>query len=1200
MSDFLGFSQFTRPEIGLLADGSQNLSEIFSSDKEEALSNIFIRPENLNLIYRLSDSISREDLRAASGISSLLLPSLHLLDQVFNKEIRSVLEETQQFASPNSALGVDPTNPSLSGALIRTNNVVILNGSLQCQGADYRINTLGESLFSLPERRFTSISVSRTSLFNSEQWEAGSGKEGYFKEASYPGKVRIRRRSHVNRIEIPQTSYLPRPAITESPSHTILFNIDNGNTGITTPLRLLATKNTPLKIPCRMAIGSVKFTFADSDSSYFFGYQIQPTVSRSGSGDPAFLPLPQISQTTGSETFTLNIDVRPTGYQTVYDLYLYLYVNPEKVTGLEFTGINISEFSDFRDIGLIGFNNLRSLVLNGTSIKILPLWLKTLKDKLQVLNVKNDNDTYRSGLMGWFDIRDPSAVPNSSHPLYTVVSYLTIPKVGGLVNEDGDDWSDSLFRKYVLNESRIAGMDYRVFSQLTDLNLGDKFFGKNVRLDDVFPNLRRLSWNGKFGTNGMVGANQRLFGTPPKINNNGNVIRYDIGTSGAQGTLTDIGTSATVSNSGHISKYRMEEFLINGSPAGIQQITGTISNGSENWSAWWTECKVINMQYCAAKINLQPSGGSWLELQSLNLVSSGGCAFAAGSPPLRTPKLKSLNVSTTFSTGSIPSLGAASDTSELVSVSFSGSNSLSVITETPSSGGSYSYILPATFAPNRGISDDIHKLKSFSITFSGLSGRFRNKDFRFLPNLESLALGHSGGITGKFPEFPTRVFPEIEEKPISVSLEGGASFYDLSTLSINPSNPYFSRDVRQLVAWGQNPTGGGTKLPDFAGTINSKVEIIDLNNSLPTRYSGSWANSALRQSVILPSAPATELVGLTVNRSIYSTLEGIWSPEDDIYTLSGSGTDYRNSVLVGDIISSTANGPELAKVLSVGANTIIIDRDIPNVSGSLFFRRSNTSISGWFRFGFTDLKELRLSNCRLAGSLDIRAGFNKIQDSSSIALDLSTNLITNYGQDTLNKIFSGLNRKITVNLSRNLFSADTIRSIISEVISIERLGKFTNCKVQLAQCKLSSDLKYTAYFQNEIFPTTITPAPDQVTFLTRTEQIYIYRDVEETDDDGNVTTSRVIIGTRNVVIQGAFISSLGGYYKTQVNTMQQIVEDSLGAQYKTLRGIRVELDFSYISPSTSPTIVSTSYINPTTRNQSLIEAGYDPADLVNP
>ena len=40
MTDFLGFGQLTRPDIGLVADGVQNLAEIFKSDQDLSLIHI--------------------------------------------------------------------------------------------------------------------------------------------------------------------------------------------------------------------------------------------------------------------------------------------------------------------------------------------------------------------------------------------------------------------------------------------------------------------------------------------------------------------------------------------------------------------------------------------------------------------------------------------------------------------------------------------------------------------------------------------------------------------------------------------------------------------------------------------------------------------------------------------------------------------------------------------------------------------------------------------------------------------------------------------------------------------------------------------------------------------------------------------------------------------------------------------------------
>jgi hypothetical protein len=414
-SQFTSFGRFSRPDIGLTSDSTRNLAEIFDSDKREALRNILIRPEILDSLYKVSENITREDLRSTSGLSRLLLPSLNQLDEITNDRVPTRLYVDKEFYAPDTALG------GIGSPDLNTPNVILLNGSVQCEGVQYRANTIGDRLFTNPNRVNVSLSTSRASLFNSETDPVNTG---YFLSARYPGSIRVRRRSHVNRILIPKTSFLTKPPLLENPTHSIQVNVDNGNTGTITPVKLLATKNTPLRVYCRMSTGRVTFKFTDSASPYFFGYQIQPAQQRPNSPPVEFLPVAQVSQQSGSSTFVLNIDITTTGYQNLYDLYLYLYVNPEKVSGIEFSGIDIREFPDRRDLGLIGFNNLRDFRVSDGSMTILPLWLKTLRTSLRSLDLASTGDTWRNGPMGWFDIRDSSAIPSFTHPLYTAVSYL--------------------------------------------------------------------------------------------------------------------------------------------------------------------------------------------------------------------------------------------------------------------------------------------------------------------------------------------------------------------------------------------------------------------------------------------------------------------------------------------------------------------------------------------------------------------------------------------------------------------------------------------------------------------------------------------------------------------------------------------------------------------------------------------------------
>lgn len=1282
MAEFLGFGQLTRPDIGLIADGVQNLAEIYTSDQPDALRNIRLNPEILDIIYRLSNTISREDLRAVSGLSSLLLPTLDLQDETFER-INGALYVEERFVNSTRPIGID-SNPSLRGDLVKVPNVIIYNGSIQCQGVQYRTKVLGEtSLYAGGENRLTSVSTSRASLFNSEQFGENESNTGYFKSASYPSLVRIRRRSHVNRITINKSTFIPRAPVKENPSHEILCYVDNGNTGTSQALKLLTTKNSPLRIPCRMATGSITFTFTEV-GTFFFGYQVQPLQSRVVGEQPQFLPLTPISQTVASNSFTLNIDITATGYQNAYDLYLYLYLNPEKIRSIEFNGINISEFVDGKDIGLVGFNNLTSLRLTGTSIKILPIWLKTLDTKLQVLDIASDGDTYRNGLLRYFDYRNASESPSTSTPLYTTVSYLTIPKKGAILNENGNGWNDTIFQKYVKSQvptvtsidngsviTRTPGVDFRQFSAMRELNIGDRMLGLNPRLDDVFPGLTSLNWRGYVGRGLWP-----ISGTPPKINNHGGVISYYIiHTSGASGNITDIGTSQDIADNvvdgpTHISKYQIDAIDVAGEYGyGRMNISGGIAttNFSE-WSTWFSRTKSIDISWSYVSIGLQPTGNYWQNLQSLGIEYSGGVVFtpAVGTiaDPIKAPRISSLSVYGTSSTGPIPSLGTdpTQHTSSITSVQFGGNETMSTVSE-----NGYAYILPSNFAPDRPSSP--HKLTSFAINDTSRVGRYRANDFKYLYELNSFSLRRSPGMWGKFPIFPTRKNPETETKNIYIDIADGCRFYDLSTLDITPTNRYIARDLISLDAGGQNIARGGCKLPSLeglGGTDATRIQYIHLGNSLRSTYPSNWAgtnkspgsyifekdilkevskvtviengnvsyltgdpNTTLDTSGLLPGDEIHSSYGelleiakiitvssnrLDLDRKIpsgggkffyikrpqpYSVLSSITpnrqlNTDDNIYFMTGA-SDFERKVLVNDSVHSSTSGVELARVVSVESDRIYLDRDIPGSSaGTYYFKRNTQPIDNWFQTGFVDITRIRLNGCRLSGSINIRSGFSKITDDNYPCFDLSDNCLTGYTAG-FDKIFSGNNRKMTLDLSYNNFSSSVMRKMLSDLLAIEAQQKFTNVEIRLNNTKLSSSGTYINYSQEDLFPTAIVTASNQIVSLTRVERVKIYSQVTTVNASGVETTTKVVTGSKDIVVPGALIS--GVYYKTQTNGRQQIVENELGVKFKNNRYWRFNLGFTYQSPNTSPTVTSTSYSNVTTREASLAELGYTLADL---
>jgi hypothetical protein len=1163
---FFTFREAARPDIGLVSDGFQNLSEIFESDKRTALRNMGLSPEVLDSLYGLSGQLSdREDFRFCSGLEKTLLPALQQLSEIYVYQIPTSLYDSKDYYSPSLPLGGE------GSPYVNYPNVIIFNGSIQCEGAQYLTNTIGDTIFSNPVRKLVAVSTSRNSLFNSE---GDPVNLGYFKNASYAGSVRVRRRSHVNRIFLPLNSILPRPEIVESPSHSLDMYIDN-NSGTSTPLKLLSTKNTPLKVLCRMSTGTIKFTFTDSNSPYFYGFQIQPLQKRPNSPAVDFLPVVSVAQASGSLQYTVNIDITATGYQTIYDLYLYLYVNPVKVKAIEFSGIDIRETQDRKDLGLIGYDNLESFTMVGGSMTILPLWLKTLKNKLRRLDLSKSGDVWKSGVMGWFDYRDPTLLPSTSAPQCTAVSYLTVPRKGIFVNEAGNDWSDALFRKYVLNESgRVANVDYRQFSSMEELVLGDRFKGYSPRLDDVFPNLRVLTWSNRDLSRPF---SRFLYGNLPKINNNGSLISYDIYNSGGRGDITQIGTSTDPTNFGHISKYRIVSFNIGTTRSGpsLFESTGYINNPvGEDWSAWRSSSVSISLTRTSVFVNLQ--NGQWDSLVTLEAPASrGGVKFDLLSSSIKAPKLTTLSLGSSFTEGKVPSLGTdpATETGSLVTLELAACDNLLPVTD-----NGVDFFLPVTFAPARGPVNQ-HNLKTLSLGFSSNPYRFRKNDLINLHYLDTIDVRQSN-FTGRFPTFPSRYFPDTERKDVSISINL-SGFYDISPLSITTSNQYFSRDITRITADNCNPSGGGALLPSFEGVTETPVVSVKLDNSLPSVYRSDWGVQSLRGACVLSRQPSTALTGLSITRKVPAS-----SPDDAVYSLTGP-TALNQKVMVYDSVRASETGPELAKVMSVTSTEIIISADIPGtLPSTLYFTRSSIDISNWFRLGYTKLTSFSAENCRLSGTFSIRTNLNLIT-----LINLKQNAISSYATGTFARIFKGSNRRIVVDLTNNALSVSTIRTIVQEIVEIDKLRVYRNCQVRLNGNNLTSADRYSNYTQQDIFPTVITAGRQETISLFRNENFQVYSERQTTNQiTGATTFTYTLIGPQTYQVSGSLVS--GTYYKTQIKQTQSISEDPLGVSYKNLFGISITFGFTYVTPSTTSSSVNITYTNVTTRNASITELGW--------
>ncbi len=1211
-NEFYGFGQLTRPDIGLLADNVQNLAEIYTSDQPDALRNISLTPEVLDIIHEVSETIGAEDLRATSDLSTLLLTTLHLQFETLERIEENIFYDGI-YASTLDRIGVDSSNTSLTGNQARAEHSIIFNGAIQCYGAKYRENKIdeGQNLFTAKTVN-SFLSTSRASLLSSELDDSG-----HFASAEFPGSIRVRKRSHVNTIKVNPLSFTPAPAVVEQPSKRIRCNIKNGSTEI--PAWLLATANSPLKIPCALNKGKIIFKFNTSSVQSFYGVQIQPQTSKPGS-PPIFLaqdpqPQNQIKPGNFDLTHTVNIDISATGYQDTYDLYMYLYVNPEAVTSITFQGIEIKDFFDKKDFGLIGFKNLEnfSFLINNpggrsSSFTILPIWLKTLDNKLKTFDIANTGDVWAAkSQMKWFDYRKNNIVSAAfaNLPYYTMSGYLSIPKRGVTVNILGDGFNGGeteKFAKYIQSAVpsgadiptsggakasgwyRTPGAEFREFDAMKTLNLGSRVYGYNARLDDVFPQLTSLTWTGhKYRV--------PLIGTPPKISNHGGQIDvynisqnsflssvsiYDIGTAAANASVdkNSTGTNSLC----HISKYNIKSFNISGRTGRHSKISGCIGGrpGQETatssplteseWATWYTNTTTVNLGHCDnLEFNFQPAADHWKLLTTLGTRHTKvyfRAATGITASPFKMPRVGSIDLDyAQVQSGVLPSMKKSTTGSDFVNFRIEGIKNLTLFTERGES-----YLFPQDFATEGGSSGyllsriEAHHTTSYAPAHGV---RMRKGMFDECPELSTIVLSDSN-FTGEFVNIPPR--PNTDEpegeKEINVSIYE-ADFHSLTNLSINGSSGHLARDLKSLIAHNQNKSQGGCLLPDYQGAANSKIQSVHLNNNLPTTYPSSWEiGSYASGDIIEDSHASTTLSGMDYHK--------VPNTGDEFYYLSLSGSSNPNlkrKVLVNDKIEI---GGKTATVMSVYNDRVYVDKDLalPSSGNTITFVRSTKDIGTWFQEGFSKLQYFRAANCRLSGTLNIRANLKLKNAPSTNALELSTNNIGGVTEGTWKKIFSGGNRALTVNLAMNNLNVDTIRASIRTLYEIAGTTGWSRGKVILSGNK-KVNRRYQSWSQNELFPVGTKNLPDQEINLTRREEIKVYRTVTTVDEDGNETTSRVQEGTRFVVVPGKKVGT--EYFGKKTLSRTGSSENELGLKFRRMRLV-ISLGFTYRVPPSGSTV----------------------------
>ena len=495
--------------------------------------------------------------------------------------------------------------------------------------------------------------------------------------------------------------------------------------------------------------------------------------------------------------------------------------------------------------------------------------------------------------------------------------------------------------------------------------------------------------------------------------------------------------------------------------------------------------------------------------------------------------------------------------SDFVNFRIEGIKNLDLFTETGES-----YLFPSNFATGGGAGGySLSRIEAHLTTsYNPAHGvRMRKGMFDECPNLSAIVL-YNSNFTGEFiniPPKPNTDEPE-GEKEIAVSIRN-ANFHSLTNLSINASSGHLARDLNSLIAYNQNLSQGGCLLPDFEGAANSKISSVRLENSLPTTYPSSWEiGSYASGDIIEDSHVSTTLSGMD-----YTKVSNI---DDEFYYLSNV-SNLKRKVLVNDKIEI---GGKTAAVISVYNDRVYVDKDLalPSSGNTITFVRATKDISNWFREGFSALSYFSASNCRLSGTLNIRASLN-LKDSNVSALGLSTNNIGGVTEDTWKKIFRGGNRSLTVNLAKNNLNVDTIRASISTLYEIAKTTGWSRGKVILSNNKKVSG-KYQSWSQNELFPAGTKGLKDETTNLTRREEIKVYKTVTTIDENGNETDPiQVQVGTRFVVVPGEKIGT--EYFGKKTLSRTGSSENELGLKFRTMK-LTIDLGFTYNIPPSGSTV----------------------------
>lgn len=1073
MAEFFKFIKQNRPEIGLV--DSYDLSEIYDKDERFALSNLSLDPDGLDQIYKLSaGGVTAEDIRTVGGLDKPVILSLAISDETLS----NVSFDLSQRVTTDKSIG----NPGLHSydSASRSDNVIVFQGGIAANKIEY--DFLDES----GERKSTTVSTSKESLFSSE-----SNASGRYTSASYSGLFRIRRRSHVNQIRLNSNLLSAKSTvITESPTHLLtipvyMSTVLNSEPSSVTLLKSYVTKNSPLIVPVRISDRATVVISRNSASSnspaFVYGWELKlestGRVIRSASVDSA-----------ARKDISILVNVSGTVANNTNCL-LYIYLDPAAVTKLSLAGLGMQELAG-KDLGLVGFDNLEELSLNNNKLSTLPVWVKTLNNKLKVLNIR-DNSYWNNGIISYFDWQaPPTGVTGASSEgegsfsktLAQVMSYSGYSNSGVISGYDGEystvaDTSGNLYKD--LRKSGAVTMNaangFRTFNLVQELNLGPSIRVVNGDFSRIFPNLRNLV---------LDTYNQLpkvVYGLIPKLRNNSQVFSINLrAQQNGTGSLRYLGDNITYdvadsadSKAQFIGQFKFVSFNLyaEGFPSisnswfgGICTTNGDVASGalngevvdglyrysfvsdapaSEAWSGWLDNLGFFNSQHRNIAFKIAEEGNLyWTKLAVLQIdycanlgptdkykYNHGVISGGVSVDILRAPLLTTISAYFGGWAGKIFSISEAPILSGLQLGANSWEGYIGSTGE--------EYILPSNFVnPISGNSSS--RLQSFSL--SQLRGsetknlEFRTSDLQNLPKLTRLQLSDSY-ITGKFPTIYNTPNSLVGGVRVSLSFRN-CRFRDLNALG--------SSTDRIFSIWGPgNGTGvGGSLLPNFTlpgSGINSILSYMNFTGNLSSSYPSSWNGLSQRnkpiEALITSSTETTSVSEATwTSRNNNNTAS---TASDKLYQSNPGGFSINTKVMVGDIVLN--GSAEIGRVTQIDRNNtfIYINNAVFLSSATLSFRRAGQEIGSAYFDNYSALSQIHLQRNKIVGN------FPFFKNCYSLAWAyFDDNLISNYISGTLQNITGmATNRRSTprlrrLNLPSNPLPAEAVKRIIQDAYAV--------------------------------------------------------------------------------------------------------------------------------------------------------------------